>query len=128
MKDDRQSNPDFATTLTPCSVKVGVRFIMAIFTWPISRCADRFGSVSDTAPEKPCRIFCTKPSKCRWIVAVDDSDLARHYSVRAMTMPPSALMMTTTSGGARQAVNKTKPTTASPKSSGVLTELVQTGL
>jgi hypothetical protein len=31
MKDDRQSNPDFATTLTPCSVKVGVRFIMSIF-------------------------------------------------------------------------------------------------
>ena len=37
-------------------------------------------------------------------------------------MPPSALTITTTSGGARQAVRRTKPTSAIPKSPGVLTE------
>jgi hypothetical protein len=37
-------------------------------------------------------------------------------------------MTTTTSGGARQTVRRTKPMSAIPKSPGVLTELVQTGL
>jgi hypothetical protein len=37
-------------------------------------------------------------------------------------------MTTTTSGGARQTVRRTKPTSAMPKSPGVLTELVQRAL
>jgi hypothetical protein len=46
----------------------------------------------------------------------------------ASAIPPSALTTTTTSGGARQTVRRTKQTRAIPKSPGVLTELVQTGL
>src|ERR1700728_3508264 len=46
----------------------------------------------------------------------------------AKAIPPSAPTMTTRSGGARQTVRSTKPTSATPKSPGVLTELVQTGL
>src|SRR5262249_34551259 len=42
--------------------------------------------------------------------------------------PPSALTMTTTSGGGRQTVSRMKPTSASAKSPGVLTELVQSGV
>src|SRR6516164_8652738 len=46
----------------------------------------------------------------------------------ARAIPPSALTMTTRSGGARQTVRMTKPTSTMPKSPEVLTELVQTGL
>jgi len=59
-------------------------------------------------------------------LTMDDSP--GHDTVCARAMPPSALRMTTTSGGARQAVSRTKPTRAIPKSPGVLTELVHTGL
>ncbi len=47
--------------------------------------------------------------------------------IAASAMPPSAPTTTTRSGGAFQAVNSTKPISATPKSPGVLTELVQTG-
>jgi hypothetical protein len=42
--------------------------------------------------------------------------------------PPKALAMTTTSGGNRQTVSSIKPTSTTPKSPGVFTELVQSGL
>lgn len=50
------------------------------------------------------------------------------YSTNAKAIPPGALTTTTKSGGARQTVRRTNPTTATPKSPGVLTELVQTGV
>jgi hypothetical protein len=47
---------------------------------------------------------------------------------KGSTMPPSALTTTTNSGGARQTVRRTNPTSATAKSPGAFTELVQTGL
>jgi hypothetical protein len=46
----------------------------------------------------------------------------------ANAIPPQALTATTTSGAARQATNSTKPTSATPKSPGVFTVVVHTGL
>src|ERR1700731_1798501 len=43
-------------------------------------------------------------------------------------IPPTALIATTTSGGACQTARRTNPTSASAKSPGVFTALVQTGL
>ena len=51
-----------------------------------------------------------------------------HDSIWARRIPPSALMTTTTSGGVRQTVRSTKPTSAIAKSPGALTDVVQTGL
>ena len=53
---------------------------------------------------------------------------AHHDKPCATATPPSALMMTTTSGGVRQTLSRTKPSSARPKSAGLRTELVQTGL
>ena len=52
-----------------------------------------------------------------------------HYAaVSASATPPSALTVTTNSGGARQATSSTNPTNATAKSAGVFTEVVHTGL
>ena len=65
------------------------------------------------------------PAKYRLIAP---AVIASHPLASASAIPPSALTTTTSSGGARQTVSRTKPTSATPKSPGVLTELVQTGL
>ena len=46
----------------------------------------------------------------------------------AIAVPAAALKPTTTSGGARHATSRTKPTSAMPKSRGECTVVVQTGL
>ena len=51
----------------------------------------------------------------------------RRVQSSAMTMPAAALKATTASGGARHAVSRTKPTSATAKSRGECTEDVQTG-
>jgi 2-polyprenyl-6-methoxyphenol hydroxylase-like FAD-dependent oxidoreductase len=54
--------------------------------------------------------------------------LGPYKEPHASAMPPSALNATTNSGGARQATSSTNPTSATPKSAGVLTEVAHTGL
>jgi hypothetical protein len=57
------------------------------------------------------------------------SDFAEPHGIGcAKAIPAVALRQTTTRGGARHAVRRKNPTRAIPKSLGVLTELVQTGL
>jgi len=74
--------------------------------------------------EQPGDLHCVlMVSRTRYRTAAPDP-----AETTATMIPPSALTVTTTSGGARQTVRRTKPTSAMPKSPGVLTELVQTGL
>jgi choline dehydrogenase-like flavoprotein len=54
--------------------------------------------------------------------------LGPYKEPQAMPIPASALIATTSNGGARQATNSTNPIRATPKSAGVLTEVVHTGL
>ena len=61
-------------------------------------------------------------------ISLHSGSFGHTSSPSASAMPPSALTTTTSNGGARHTVRRTKPTSAMPKSPGVLTELVQTGL
>jgi 2-polyprenyl-6-methoxyphenol hydroxylase-like FAD-dependent oxidoreductase len=54
--------------------------------------------------------------------------LGPYKEPQAMPIPASALIATTSNGGARQATNSTNPISATPKSAGVLTEVVHNGL
>jgi 2-polyprenyl-6-methoxyphenol hydroxylase-like FAD-dependent oxidoreductase len=54
--------------------------------------------------------------------------LGPYKEPQTMPIPASALITTTSNGGARQATNSTNPISATPKSAGVLTEVVHTGL
>jgi len=51
-----------------------------------------------------------------------------HELANSRATPPIALTTTTSNGGARQTARRAKPTRATPKSPGVFTEFVQTGL
>lgn len=80
---------------------------------------------------RPCVRFACSECGYSWNEVAGDRQMMAAYLPNEMSVsnsPPTAQTATATSGGARQAVRRTKPISATATSPGVLTDVVHTGL